>query len=225
MNFFFPGFFNSINKMPKQILSHLDTDTMEHHDTTSVSTALLTLLVLMTTVEAVVLILCTFYSWFKLPFTDFRWIDDEESDISEHENVVEKAKENEDRFSHITESLEERIWNEVQGESECPICLNEFQLNDVVVSSADNKCCQHVFHKKCLYRWFQVQSTCPCCRQNLIKMPVCKTKWDVEPRIPMTTPNQEEDDITVSLTTPWSPEARPVYVPFEDAWGFCLFLF
>jgi hypothetical protein len=236
MNFFLPGFFDSIGRSPKHCLSNFEGDTIEQ-DTAFLSTALLTLLVLMTIVEVVILVLCTLYSWFKFPFSDFQWIDDEEENdiLSEQAAATETASDDKERFQQIVESLEERIWNETNetNEHECVICLNDFQQNDVVVSPADRKRrCRHVFHKKCLHQWLQIKSSCPCCRQKLVETPVCKTKHEqqreesrISPSSSMTT-TTEEEEISLSLTTPWTTEeARPAYVQLEDAWGFCLFLF
>jgi hypothetical protein len=213
-------------------MSNFQGDTMEQ-DTTFLSTALLTLLVLMTMVEAVVLVLCTLYSWFKFPFSDFQWIDDEEINdiLSEQASATKTANDDNERFQQIVDSLEERIWNET-NEHECVICLNDFQPNDVVVSPADRKrSCRHVFHKKCLHQWLQIKSSCPCCRQKLLETPLCKTKHGQqieESRIlpSSMTSTTEEEEISPSLTTPWTTqEARPAFVQLEDAWGFCLFLF
>lgn len=229
MNLLLPGFFDFIGRVPKHCLSNFDGDTIEH-DTAFLSTSLLTLLVLMTVVELSVLALCTLYSWFKFPFSDFQWIDDEEeNDLLSAQAVSHKATGKNQRFQQISDSLEERIWNEAD-EDECVICLNDFQQNDVVVSQADRKrSCRHVFHKACLHQWLQIKSSCPCCREKLVDIPVCLTKQEPqieEYRISSPISSASEDEISISLNTPWTTqEARPNYVQIEDAWGFCLFLF
>lgn len=50
----------------------------------------------------------------------------------------------------------------------CPICLNEFEDEDMVVSGW-RKCCKNRFHDECLSSWLQMQSTCPCCRYEIIR--------------------------------------------------------
>jgi hypothetical protein len=153
--------------------------------------------------------LCTIYSWFQLPFRqNFWWLEDDE----EYEEVETETE----RFSRIEESLNEDVWTEVH-EACCSICLNNYQSDDVVVSGSTN-CCRYVFHKKCLYRWLKVQSTCPCCRHQLLKATVEKTKEET----PTTTVSILAEDVTVSII-PWTTETRPEY-PF-DAWDFSFFLF
>ncbi len=49
----------------------------------------------------------------------------------------------------------------------CPICLNEFEDKELVASGS-RKCCKNFFHKECLTSWLQLQSTCPCCRQEIL---------------------------------------------------------
>jgi hypothetical protein len=45
---------------------------------------------------------------------------------------------------------------------ECPICLNEIDLEDT--ESIVKLKCLHVFHYKCIDKWFQLKKTCPVCR-------------------------------------------------------------
>ncbi len=45
---------------------------------------------------------------------------------------------------------------------ECPIC-HEINNKELFTTS-----CNHVFHKKCIDKWFKLKSTCPCCRTNLL---------------------------------------------------------
>ena len=47
----------------------------------------------------------------------------------------------------------------------CAICLNPYLDTDIVAGSKDHYC-RHLFHKRCLVRWLERQSTCPCCRQE-----------------------------------------------------------
>ncbi|KAL3944476.1 MAG: hypothetical protein SGBAC_001453 [Bacillariaceae sp.] len=135
MNFFLPSFFDHVNKMPRHILPGVAGDA-RHDDTAFLSTALLTLLVLMTTLEAVVLIVCTVYSWFKFPFSDFRWIDEEEEndDMLTAGAPSGKAGSEIDRHIQISDSLMEKVYTDLHEQQECPICLNEFQCNEVVLS-------------------------------------------------------------------------------------------
>jgi hypothetical protein len=47
---------------------------------------------------------------------------------------------------------------------ECPICLDNYQINRVVM----NLDCNHVFHHDCIKLWLQGNNTCPQCRENII---------------------------------------------------------
>jgi hypothetical protein len=52
------------------------------------------------------------------------------------------------------------------SESECPICLDQLKLNEYYRELA----CKHVFHKKCIDRWFKKDhSDCPMCRAKIIQ--------------------------------------------------------
>jgi len=228
MNFFLPSFFDHVNKMPRHILPSVENDVM-HDDTAFLSTALLTLLILMTTLEAFVLVVCTVYSWFKFPFSDFRWIDDEEEndDMLSEGHYSGKSSGEKDRHVQIRDSLVEKVWTELHEKQECPICLNEFQCNEIVVTP--KKDCGHTFHKKCLHRWLMSQSSCPCCREKLLEAPPCiakPTHGTDENHLSSMVTSTNDESIPLSIAMPWmTPEARSSYVPIEEAWGFCLFLF
>lgn len=47
---------------------------------------------------------------------------------------------------------------------QCPICLEDFGENEVLVKT---KACGHVFHKEHLQDWLQMHRTCPLCRYDL----------------------------------------------------------
>lgn len=44
---------------------------------------------------------------------------------------------------------------------ECSICFTD--RNDKI-----NLDCNHSFCKKCLYKWFSKNNTCPCCRKEIV---------------------------------------------------------
>lgn len=54
---------------------------------------------------------------------------------------------------------------ELEEDYECPICLDELDLESAVMT----KDCHHVFHRQCLKHWLQVNSTCPLCRTSLAR--------------------------------------------------------
>ncbi len=50
-------------------------------------------------------------------------------------------------------------------ETSCSICIDNFQLGEY----QRTLCCSHVFHKKCIDRWFKKNKTdCPMCRTKII---------------------------------------------------------
>ncbi|KAJ3562783.1 hypothetical protein NP233_g9355 [Leucocoprinus birnbaumii] len=62
-----------------------------------------------------------------------------------------------------------REWAQQGAETRCPICLEDYELEDDVLKSGN---CSHWMHKPCLETWFKRANTCPVCRV------------DVEPRPP-----------------------------------------
>ena len=59
-------------------------------------------------------------------------------------------------------------------EDVCPICLDNFEVGDIVMFSRHNLCsCAHVFHEDCLMQWLleQRENECPTCRARLIADP------------------------------------------------------
>jgi len=47
----------------------------------------------------------------------------------------------------------------------CPICLDDYCGDQLVVSSSR---CNHIFHKDCVLEWLEKHETCPCCRIPLV---------------------------------------------------------
>ena len=85
----------------------------------------------------------------------------------------------------------------VQGS--CAICIENFQVGDLVVWS-ETKSCPHVFHKSCIVGYFahnksgttnkSTNNPCPTCRQKFCTLP-CTTDET----------NQSEDDSVVTTST------------------------
>lgn len=46
----------------------------------------------------------------------------------------------------------------------CGICREEYKLNEYIRKLN----CNHIFHKKCIDKWFKNNSNCPNCRHDLI---------------------------------------------------------
>ena len=49
-------------------------------------------------------------------------------------------------------------------ETECAICLEEFQRNDIIKEFYK---CKHIFHKECLKNWLKRSNECPLCKYDL----------------------------------------------------------
>ncbi|GJP77070.1 hypothetical protein CLOP_g7503 [Closterium sp. NIES-67] len=52
-------------------------------------------------------------------------------------------------------------------DDQCPICLTDYQLNDV----QHRLPCRHHFHKPCIDAWLTAHTTCPVCRVHLAPQP------------------------------------------------------
>jgi hypothetical protein len=53
--------------------------------------------------------------------------------------------------------------NNEKYRSECNICMDEYNLEDVIVKLG----CNHIFHKDCIYNWLcNERVTCPVCRKD-----------------------------------------------------------
>lgn len=52
---------------------------------------------------------------------------------------------------------------------QCAICLEPFVDGDMIFeSSSINFACKHEFHKNCIHQWCMIQTTCPCCRREVL---------------------------------------------------------
>ena len=51
------------------------------------------------------------------------------------------------------------------GESECPICRDEFDVGSRVIKMPCAR--THVFHRDCVARWLRKDDSCPLCRSSL----------------------------------------------------------
>ena len=72
------------------------------------------------------------------------------------ENKIPKKKFNHLKLKKIKE--DDPLINTV-----CSICLENYKKNDYYRTLN----CNHIFHKKCIDRWFKNQETCPMCRTNI----------------------------------------------------------
>jgi len=63
---------------------------------------------------------------------------------------------------HIKQQQNEGEENE-EEEEDCAICLTTLDASKFITE------CNHVFHKSCLYSWFEKAGTCPLCKSTLIE--------------------------------------------------------
>ncbi|KXN91284.1 RING finger protein 44 [Leucoagaricus sp. SymC.cos] len=62
-----------------------------------------------------------------------------------------------------------REWAKEGSEIRCPICLEDYEMEDDVLKSGN---CAHWMHKPCLEMWFQKANTCPVCRTDVEPRPL-----------------------------------------------------
>ena len=46
----------------------------------------------------------------------------------------------------------------------CIICLEKFNK----YSNIQKLSCDHIFHKNCIYKWYETNDKCPICRKEII---------------------------------------------------------
>jgi hypothetical protein len=195
------------------------------HDDASVVNCLLIMMVIFIIAEITILVFFALNSW--LPWYNwytrqtFWWGDDGEHDDEVLPELLDHEEKEEDRNRRIQDSLYEQTWKKTTDDDEdeakcqdCSICLLNFEINDVVVSSTTQPC-DHIFHKTCLRLWLSGHSTCPCCRQEMLVAPQMSTKED--PSL-----IDEIDDETRISIVPWMTETGELPMSFRD---YCLFFF
>ena len=53
---------------------------------------------------------------------------------------------------------------EKRNENNCPICLNDFKPDNMLIRFS---CKEHIFHKICLLKWLEESNLCPMCKKSL----------------------------------------------------------
>ena len=53
--------------------------------------------------------------------------------------------------------------NDIKNENICPVCKDEFQIDDILMDLP----CKHHFHKDCILPWLNQHDSCPICRFEL----------------------------------------------------------
>ena len=59
-------------------------------------------------------------------------------------------------------------YNQILNLSPCSICLEDFNITDVLLQLA----CKHIYHHECLLHWLQTHCRCPYCRFLVYQQPV-----------------------------------------------------
>lgn len=57
-------------------------------------------------------------------------------------------------------------WKEIENQPICPICQDDYQMDDLVKILP----CHHCFHGKCIDQWLPRSENCPMCNQNLLAL-------------------------------------------------------
>jgi len=86
------------------------------------------------------------------------------------ENPVENIPNYFKNIKEINNTLGKPIYinkkDEVLQDKECLICLEKFEYKKY---KRVLKCCNNIYHKSCIDRWFKKNSTCPACRYDYLK--------------------------------------------------------
>ena len=155
----------------------------------SVPTSIAVLVIALTASELVILGLCKMMAWYAdVAFYSQDWSHDEQTRTN-HRNP-----------EAVSQSLRTQLWTprdrHSAEEPTCPICLVDFGTLCVVVYyvrsatstillticpwlsldtnqsvSHGRASCHHTFHTECITQWLSKQSSCPCCRQDMIVPP------------------------------------------------------
>jgi hypothetical protein len=63
------------------------------------------------------------------------------------------------------ELIDEIALNEIKDDM-CVICLDSYSLSSNVYMNPVKTSCNHIYCKKCIQKWFEINSTCPVCKHN-----------------------------------------------------------
>ncbi|CAG9329097.1 unnamed protein product [Blepharisma stoltei] len=77
------------------------------------------------------------------------------------ENYLNRALEIKDIENHFPEKQIRQIDID-KGSISCPICLDNFNLDDIVRELL----CDHIYHKKCIDEWFATKTYCCLCKRE-----------------------------------------------------------
>ena len=79
---------------------------------------------------------------------------------------------------------------------DCPICLETCTPRDMFMITE----CNHMFHCKCINKWFVNKDSCPCCRKVLLTHDLCEEEPEIV-RVYIELDNGETREIEVDTIT------------------------
>jgi len=92
---------------------------------------------------------------------EFEFIN-QSNNIEENLNYFKSCKEIDQKVSRSEKiKKEDNLLNET-----CFICMDHYKVNELKRILPN---CSHCFHKKCVDKWLKKRSSCPVCRDELIK--------------------------------------------------------
>lgn len=141
-----------------------------------------------------------------LPTTIFHQNKQMPSNTQEN-NGANHVKESGDCNDEVTQADDQEI--PIQ-DSQCPICLSDFQDGDKVRVLP---LCNHGFHKKCVDAWLSDHSSCPTCRAELT--PFNKSRMDARAHLKKST--QVQLEILISPSGTLTPTIYRVLPSSEDS--------
>ena len=82
------------------------------------------------------------------------------------ENRERDLERREDEYINFSSQRYDTLNSEiVKKQTECSICLTEFEKENMVSSTS----CNHIFHHDCIKEWTHYKTSCPVCREELKK--------------------------------------------------------
>ena len=85
-------------------------------------------------------------------------------DTPSSHRVGEKLTQREHPSEEDEKAAEISSEGELERDDECPVCADEFEAGDQIVTLPD---CRHTFHAACVFQWLELQSNCPMCRSSI----------------------------------------------------------
>ena len=75
--------------------------------------------------------------------------------------VIVRDRRDKHKITQLTKKIKKNDLDNLINE--CSICLEEFKLNEIVITLP----CSHTYHKKCMEPWLKDNNNCPLCRVSI----------------------------------------------------------